>query len=400
MPRALAVVLEHRGEQRLDEGKVLAFQRLTAKAGELASESPHKIRDIDLREEGMNSCTTPRYVRDNKGSCERGKRRLPGIALGTIACLIAVACQADTPDESTKISSNSANGTEAKVRALLDKTLKNLRFIEGGSFMMGDFGPLHSPDKLPYSSATDNKFLHKVTLDSFSMSAYKTTYADHDVYSEATGRPKVGMDDLTRNKLRHAESAAGLKWQQARDYCQWLGKQLNLPMDLPSEAQWEYAARNRGQFLLFATDNGKSEPGRNVWEYEQRQKYADKHSLHPLSPSLPLGHFPPNALGLHDMMTDGFEWVLDWYAPDYYKSSPAHNPPGPAKGKEKVLRSSSSRDGEGLSHGDGMTFTRSHRHPAPAALDWNGKPDPGANMTTDTTARCVVNSAMPISRNR
>lgn len=52
----------------------------------------------------------------------------------------------------------------------------------------------------------------------------------------------------------------------------------------------------------------------------------------------PVGSYPPNPLGLHDMMESGNEWVSDWYAEDYYKNSPEKDPQGPASGTEKVIR--------------------------------------------------------------
>ena len=99
---------------------------------------------------------------------------------------------------------------EAKApQAFLDKQRKNLKFVEGGSFQMGDFGPLHSEEKLYYSSAQDNKPLHKVSLNSFSMAAYKITYEDHDVYAKTTGAPQVGMEREARG-YRHPKIAASL----------------------------------------------------------------------------------------------------------------------------------------------------------------------------------------------
>ena len=329
--------------------------------------------------------------------CARQPRcRVAHSIVGLLAASSMAACEAKTPPDAVSASQAPAEAAvNPKLRALLDKTLKNLRFVEGGTFQMGDFGPLHSPDKLFYSSNPNNKPLHKVTLDSFSMSAYKTTYADHDVYSEVTGKPKVGTDNLTK-EYRYPDGGAGLSWQQARDYCQWLGVQLNLPMDLPSEAQWEYAARNRGQFFVFATDNGRVDAGRNVWEYDQRNAYIEKHKLRIPGPSLPLGQFPPTPLGLYDMMTDGFEWVLDWYAPDYYAVSPEKGPSGPQKGNEKVMRSFRSSTGEALSHGDGLSISRGHREPDPPKTNYKGETVPDRNMNNATVARCVLNSLSPV----
>ena len=312
-----------------------------------------------------------------------------------IATLLSIAA-CDARGQSAK----QAVGTPAalqspEVQALLEKTRQNLRFVQGGSFQMGDFGAIDSPEKLPYSPFEDNKPLHKVTLDSFSINAYKASYADLDVYSEATGKPKVGIDKGTL-KHRYAPAAAGLKWQEAQDYCHWLGTMLKLPMDLPTEAQWEYAARDGGRMVVFATDNGKVEPGRNIWEYQQRADYIVSHQFDDYSPSLPLGQFPPTPLGLYDMMTDGFEWMGDWYDPTYYGVSPEKNPPGPSSGHEKVLRSFRGSNGKSQSFGDGMTFARSHRPPDPPKVDYKGAPRPDRNMTADTTARCVVNSPLQL----
>jgi formylglycine-generating enzyme required for sulfatase activity len=288
---------------------------------------------------------------------------------------------------------------QPEVQALMQKVRKNFRFVKGGKFTMGDFGPLVTPEKLPYNSDADNKYLHQVQLDAFSMQAYKTTYADFDVYSLAMGLPLVGQDPATLD-YRHPQSGAGITWYQASAYCQWLGKLLDLPIDLATEAQWEYAARNGGQFVLFATDNGQLDDGRNVWEYDQRIRFIRENRLkYGGGPSLPLGQFPPNPLGLHDMVTDGEEWVQDWYAADYYEVSPAKNPKGPRTGTQKVLRSSTSKSTSGLVYGTGHTTVRSHSDPNPPRLDpVTGELDPLRNPVWGLTARCVSNSPRPVPR--
>lgn len=306
----------------------------------------------------------------------------------TIFCLAmtSTACQSRGEPEPAQMV-----GAKAP-QAYLEKMRKNLKFVEGGSFQMGDFGHLHSSEKLPYSGDIDNKPLHKVTLDSFSMSAYKIMYEDHDVYAETVKVPKVGMDEFTK-KRRHPRIAASLTWQQARDYCQWLGQQLNLPMDLPTEAQWEYAARNRGQFWIVATDNGKMELGRNALSFDERSAYAKRHGLTRLAPSLPQGYLPPNPLGLYDMFTEGQEWMLDWYADDYYAKSPEKNPAGPFTGTHKVLRSSRGGSGENLIMGDGLSIVRSKSLPDRSKDPEFDFPNPGYG----TTSRCVVNRPKPVS---
>ena len=217
--------------------------------------------------------------------------------------------------------------------------------------MMGDFGPEHSIDKLPYAGG-DSSPLHKVTLDDFHLSATKATYADFDVYTDVTGQKRVGKFSENSLKDRLPDSAAGINWQQARNYCQWLGQQLNLNMDLPTEAQWEYAARNRGQYVLYATDNGKMDIGRNIWSFKQRQDRQDKLNAFRNIPEIK--RFPPSPLGFYDMLTDNYEWMLDWYDPEYYSKSPEKNPQGPATGTLKVVRSSAPDDGQNMYMGGGM----------------------------------------------
>lgn len=315
--------------------------------------------------------------------------------LGLMLVIASSACQSSSNEGAPKEVRTDASGSKTSAsQAFLAKAKGNLKFVEGGSFQMGDFGPVHSPEKLPYSSDADNKPLHKVTLDSFSMSAYKITYEDHDAYAQATGKPKVGMVALKRGK-RHPRISASLTWQEARDYCQWLGQQLNLPMDLPTEAQWEYAARNRGQFWAVGTDNGKMELGRNTRTFDERVDYAEKHGLTELEPSLPLGTLPPNPIGLYDMMTEGQEWVLDWYAEDYYAHSPEKNPAGPVSGTRKVVRSSRGGGGDNLIMGDGLSITRRSMLPDPRQeRSLEGLSDPSKGFTS----RCVVNRSIPVGQ--
>jgi len=245
-----------------------------------------------------------------------------------------------------------------RLTTLKAATLKHMVFVPGGTFTMGDFGPIHNEEKLPYSSATDDDVLHKVTLDSFSISAYKVTYADFDVFTDSTGRSRVAQDELDLEYRDLPGVPAGVNWYDAQAYCQWLGKQLSLSMDLPTEAQWEYAARNAGKMVVYATDNGKIDNGRNVPNLEQFYAFDIKESGIRF---LPISKYPPTPLGLYDMATGGNEWVRDWYAPSY-EASPAKNPTGPANGTDKVKRSYASEGGDNLQF-TSMTFTRNKAPP-------------------------------------
>ncbi|WP_376746152.1 formylglycine-generating enzyme family protein [Acinetobacter courvalinii] len=289
------------------------------------------------------------------------------LAIILLSSTALTACAKPTSDSSQKTQTpvaqkNLSAEQQKQLQQLLEKTKKNLILVKGGTFMMGDFGPEHSADKLPYDGKGDSKPLHKVTLDDFQLSATKATYADFDVYTDITGQKKVGTFDELSIKYRIPTAAAGINWQQARDYCQWLGQQLNVKMDLPTEAQWEYAARNRGQYVLYATDNGKIDIGRNIWSFEQRKASNKKYKA--LKDIPVLQQYPASPLGFYDMLTDNYEWMLDWYDPEYYSKSPEKNPQGPASGTLKVVRSSAPDDGQNMHMGGkGLTMQRHAMHP-------------------------------------
>ncbi|HCD1377371.1 TPA: SUMF1/EgtB/PvdO family nonheme iron enzyme [Klebsiella pneumoniae subsp. pneumoniae] len=200
---------------------------------------------------------------------------------------------------------------------------------------MGDFGPLVG-EKLPFSINQDDKVLHKVVLSDFSISKFKVTNDDYNKYLQITGIKKPPINILVKEypSLQKGDYSVGVTWQQAKDYCQWLGKESDKNIDLPTEAQWEYAARSRGQYLLFATNNGNFELGSNIPEQKKLDEYTDGYGF----PIYPIGKYPPNPRGLYDMGLSGAEWSNDWYSTDYYSHSPVYDPQGPVKGNEKVLR--------------------------------------------------------------
>ncbi|WP_192960023.1 formylglycine-generating enzyme family protein [Klebsiella pneumoniae] len=224
---------------------------------------------------------------------------------------------------------------ETLSEALVAKSLSNMVPVKGGEFLMGDFGPLVG-EKLPFSINQDDKVLHKVVLSDFSISKFKVTNDDYNKYLQITGVKKPPINILLKDypSLQKSDYSVGITWQQAKDYCQWLGKESGKKFDLPTEAQWEYAARSRGQYIPFATNNGEFLPGKNIPSQDELSEYTDGAGI----PIYPVGKYPPNPLGLYDMGLSGSEWTNDWYASDYYSHSPVNDPQGPAQGTKKVLR--------------------------------------------------------------
>lgn len=275
--------------------------------------------------------------------------------------------------------------TKANIQALLERSRDNMVFVEGGSFVMGDAGVFDEqgrevmPERFVDTAARP---AHKVTLDAYHISKYEVTFAEYDLFTQAAGREPVMSEDFGI-KIREGNYPVGTPtWQAARDYCLWLGKQSGLPYDLPTEAQWEYAARSRGQNVAFATDDGTVDVGRNI---APGATYIS-----------PVGSFPANPLGLHDMSGNVSEWVLDWYDKDYYKNSPETNPRGPEQGSEKILRGG----GGGNEPIGNDVFSRNATLPVPAEAIKNEvlRKDFEKNGYATFGFRCVLNLAEPLSR--
>ncbi|MEG4687609.1 SUMF1/EgtB/PvdO family nonheme iron enzyme [Enterobacter cloacae] len=220
--------------------------------------------------------------------------------------------------------------------ALVRTSLENLVTVKGGSFQMGDFGRLVD-EHLPFNPDQDTP-LHSVTLSDFRIGKYRVTWGEFNRWLVIQGRDKNTIyQTISQGKYFSKQDKEALgetypataSWQDARDYCQWLGKNTHRNMDLPTEAQWEYAARSRGRLFIFANADNKN----YVWN-DKNRNYASS------SKKKPVGSFPANPLGLYDMMGNGADWVKDWYAADYYLHSPEKDPQGPESGKKKSVRGS------------------------------------------------------------
>lgn len=229
---------------------------------------------------------------------------------------------------------NLSSSQQTAITELVVRAVDNMVFVEGGSFMMGEFGVPCEPGSTELCNADfspDNDYAHKVTLDDYYLSKFETTLSDFDLYREIMGRTPYAPELRAREDRQHLfqlDLPAWTKtWQEAKDYCVWLGELANRPFNLPSEAQWEFAARNRGKNVLYATNNGEYTPGVNTPPDDGPAKMR------------PVDSFPPNPLGIHNLTSNSAEWTLDWYSETYYQESPEMNPTGPSTGETKVIRS-------------------------------------------------------------
>ena len=126
-----------------------------------------------------------------------------------------------------------------------------------------------------------------------------------------------------------------VSWDDAKAYCQWAGYRL------PTEAEWEYAAREGGRKVRFGNGRDVADPGEINFDGSQQYKMSYSRSGINRNKTAAVGSFAANALGLHDMSGNVWEWCSDWYAAGYYGSSPRTDPRGPASGTGRILRGGS-----------------------------------------------------------
>lgn len=223
--------------------------------------------------------------------------------------------------------------------------------IEGGEFTMG------TDDGYPFEGPA-----HRVVLGPFYIDEHEVTNGQYAEFVEATDYVTEserlgwsGVFDPIQNGWTKGDGAdwrkphgpgssytdmleypvVHLSWQDADAYCGWRGARL------PSEAEFEFAARGGLEGATYAWGNELTPGGvhqANLWQgtFPQQDRTLDGYGSHG-----PVKKFPPNGYGLYDMTGNVWEWVNDWYAPDYFSRSPIENPRGPRTGEQKVQRGGS-----------------------------------------------------------
>jgi formylglycine-generating enzyme required for sulfatase activity len=173
----------------------------------------------------------------------------------------------------------------------------------------------------------DERPPHTVTVSGFRLGRTPVTNAQYAPFVAAGRSP---APPWWRDPAFAApdQPVVGVTWLEARDYARWLGEVAGGSWRLPTEAEWERAAR--GGLADAATSWGAALPPGEVPDG-------------PLAGPWPVGRGTPNGFGLLDMGTIVHEWCLDWYERGYYASSPAHAPRGPEEGKRRSSRGGSWR---------------------------------------------------------
>ncbi|RMD84958.1 MAG: formylglycine-generating enzyme family protein [Lentisphaerae bacterium] len=144
--------------------------------------------------------------------------------------------------------------------------------------------------------------------------------------------PDSGIEDLMDHPVVH------VSWNDAIAYCRWAGKRL------PSEAEWEFAARGGLVRQRYVWGNELTPNGQhmcNIWQ----GTFPDENTAEDgFKWTCPADHFPPNGFGLYNMAGNVWEWCMDWFSPTWHKEHPCcarDNPRGPQEGTEKSMRGGS-----------------------------------------------------------
>lgn len=144
-----------------------------------------------------------------------------------------------------------------------------------------------------------------------------------------------------------AHPVVNVTWNDAVAMARWLSEREGVTYRLPTEAEWEYAARagsrtrypggDDPQVLLRSANTFDRETALRWPRWRDQAGHgSDGHAF-----TAPVGSYAPNAFGLYDMIGNVWEWCADWYAEDYYRRSPTDDPAGPASGKVRVRRGGS-----------------------------------------------------------
>jgi iron(II)-dependent oxidoreductase len=186
--------------------------------------------------------------------------------------------------------------------------------------------------------------VHMVALDGFWIDKYEVTNAQYQKCVEAGECQAPTMCNWGQSTYGKADKAdhpaVCVNWQGAQDYCEWAGGRL------PTEAEWEYAARGPAEnvFPWGDTFDGTlaNSCDTNCTQDWKNTDYDDGYEQ-----TAPVGSYPDGTswCGAEDMAGNAWEWVNDWYDSDYYRVSPAENPGGPSSGEYRVARGGSWRDG-------------------------------------------------------
>ena len=175
----------------------------------------------------------------------------------------------------------------------------------------------------------DERPAHRVWVDCFALGTYQVTNVEYDVFVQSTSHATAPHRN-DANFDHPDQPVVAVSWFDALSYCDWLRSVTGRRFRLPTEAEWECAARGGAEGKLYPWGDA---PPRSRPDYDSRWIHG---------PERRAGG-APNGYGLYDICENVHEWCSDWYGRDYYAMSPERNPRGPESGSRRVSRGGSWR---------------------------------------------------------
>ena len=241
--------------------------------------------------------------------------------------------------------------------------LPNLARIPAGDFLMG-----------AADADEDERPVHRVHVSEFFIGRFPVTQEEYARFVRAAGYPppQIGslpaiargereqtFRDLSAPYLWQEQDPPGgrgshpvvlVRYHDAMEYCRWLSTSLGRLVRLPTEAEWEKAARGgvEGQRFPWGNDIDAT-----------RGNYLADHAAKNERGTRPTGTYAPNGYGLYDMAGNVWEWVEDWHGGDYYAASEPRDPRGPGHGSMRIVR------GGSWVNGDVAMLRCAYRHKVP-----------------------------------
>jgi len=196
--------------------------------------------------------------------------------------------------------------------------IPSLISLPGGEFWMGQ-----------EDGRDEERPVHRVRVFPFELGQIQVTNAQYDHFCRATGRPPLKFRNNQHFDMPE-QPIVGPGWFDAVAYCEWLTRVTGRHYRLPTEAEWEWAARGGLEARLYPWGD---EP------VDSRENYGTRWRTGPE----PVATSAPNGYGLFDMCENVHEWCSDWYARDYYANSPIDDPRGIDSGTRRSSRGGSWR---------------------------------------------------------
>jgi formylglycine-generating enzyme required for sulfatase activity len=160
----------------------------------------------------------------------------------------------------------------------------------------------------------------------FWYSRTEVTARSYQRFVRANGKAMPGVTSTNKDWVQTLNPITRVSWQDADEYCKWVGGRL------PTEAEWEYAARGGKAGLIYPWGNTLTHDHANFFGYDKKKTLRDRFD----GISAPSGSFDRNGFQIYDAAGNVREWVADWYGP--YTEAETTDPKGPAQGEERAIR--------------------------------------------------------------